>query len=237
MTFEESILQKKITNNDYPGVVYKTINNINNHFYIGLDTHNNPKYLGSGKRLWIAIKKYGIENFSKIILDCSPRNIIELGKCESEWIKKFYDKRICYNITMGNDITNPWLISKTLTGRKRNPVSEETKQKISNSLKGKPLTEETKQKISNSLKGKSLSEEHKRKIGLKHKNKIVSLETKEKLSKSLMGMIRSEESILKQKETITGRKRLPFSDEHKKKISESKMGCIPWNKGIKNKNN
>jgi len=47
------------------GIIYKTTNKINNKFYVGYDTKNNPKYLGSGLLLKRAIEKYGQENFKK----------------------------------------------------------------------------------------------------------------------------------------------------------------------------
>ena len=46
------------------------------------------------------------------------------------------------------------------------PLSEETKKKISNSLKGIKRSLETRQKMSLARKGKPLSEEHKRKVSL-----------------------------------------------------------------------
>ena len=49
-------------------------------------------------------------------------------------------------------------------GKKRGPMSEEQKQKLSEALKGIPRSQETKQKISDAKKGKKLSEETKRKI-------------------------------------------------------------------------
>ncbi len=41
-------------------IIYKTTNTINGKIYVGQDTRNLPKYLGSGKLLHKAIKKYHI---------------------------------------------------------------------------------------------------------------------------------------------------------------------------------
>jgi len=53
-------------------VLYKTINKINKKFYIGAHiTENiNDNYIGSGLYLCQDIKKYGKNNFKKIVLNC-----------------------------------------------------------------------------------------------------------------------------------------------------------------------
>jgi hypothetical protein len=73
-------------------------------------------------------------------------------------------------------------------------LSEETKNKISNSLKGRPspnkgkvTSEATKRKISNSCKGKSISDEQKIIISNTHKGKILSIETRMKMSLAAKG--------------------------------------------------
>ena len=50
-------------------IIYQTTNLINGKKYIGRDAWNRPSYLGGGKALRNAIKKYGRENFQKEILE------------------------------------------------------------------------------------------------------------------------------------------------------------------------
>ena len=84
---------------------YKITNTINNHFYYGIHSTNdlNDGYMGSGSRLKIAIKKYGIENFSKKIIKFFD-NRKELAKYESEIVTEslVYDPN-CYNMVVGGD--------------------------------------------------------------------------------------------------------------------------------------
>lgn len=84
--------------------IYKITNIINNKIYIGKDTKDNPTYFGSGKLIKRAIKKYGISNFIKEIIDYSDNNE-ELCIKEIYWIK-FYDAtnpKIGYNIMDGDE--------------------------------------------------------------------------------------------------------------------------------------
>ena len=79
-------------------------------------------------------------------------------------------------------------------------------------------SDESKKKISDSLKGRTLTEEHKYKIGLNNSRRIMSDETKEKHRLNGLGKKASPETIAKQILKRLGSKR---SEETKKKMSES----------------
>lgn len=103
------------------------------------------------------------------------------------------------------------------------PLSLETRQKISEGLKGHEVSEETRQKISEAHKGKTLSEDHRSKISEKSKLLRHSDESKKKISESNKGRELSEETKQKISETTKGRR---FSDESRQKMSDAKSGRV-----------
>lgn len=83
-------------------LIYKTTNKINGKYYIGAhETENiNDGYLGSGKYLKRAIKKYGKENFEKIILkECSSQE--DMFQSEIDEINLHKNNPLCYNLKDG----------------------------------------------------------------------------------------------------------------------------------------
>ena len=83
--------------------IYKTINLVNSKIYVGQDSKDDPKYLGSGLLLHRAIRKHGKNNFKKEILEyCSSKKF--LNEREKFWISFFNstDLSIGYNITSGS---------------------------------------------------------------------------------------------------------------------------------------
>jgi len=82
---------------------YKITNLINDRFYYGIHkTHNiNDGYMGSGTRLKYSIKKYGINNFEKEILEYFD-TYEEALIYESEVVtEKLVDNINCYNLKKG----------------------------------------------------------------------------------------------------------------------------------------
>lgn len=68
-------------------IIYKTTNLINGKIYIGKSKYDDNKYLGSGKILRFAFRKYGRNNFKKEIID-TAETLEELNNKEMYWIKE-----------------------------------------------------------------------------------------------------------------------------------------------------
>ena len=120
------------------GFVYLTTCKINNKKYIGMCSHeklDKEKYLGSGKYLKNAIKRYGKDNFIREILEeCATKK--ELAQAEASWIAKYNatDNSEFYNLLAGGYGGDPKIIksiwdSRTIEQRKEigNKVSKTRK--------------------------------------------------------------------------------------------------------------
>lgn len=83
-------------------VIYCTTNLVNGRKYIGLDTRNSPKYLGSGKAFKLAVAKYGKENFRKDILT-HCKSLEELLFMEEFYISRLnaVESKRFYNLAIG----------------------------------------------------------------------------------------------------------------------------------------
>jgi hypothetical protein len=203
-------------------IIYKTTNLINDKFYIGKDTKNNPNYLGSGKYLHRAIKKYGIENFKKEILEACI-DIKTLNEREKYWIKETNAQKIGYNIADGGTggKTTPvvWNKGKTYEELFGKEKAKAIKTKLVKSHLGHKQSKETKLKRAAKIRGIKRSEETKNKMSKSQKGNRVSEQAKKKISKTLKKYFKSHpEARKKISESQIGKK---LSQEHKNKISIS----------------
>lgn len=85
--------------------IYQTTNKLNGKYYIGKhETYNlNDGYVGSGLLLWKAIKKYGIENFERIILFfVNDSNSLKFAEKETV-TEEVVNDPLCYNLKVGGD--------------------------------------------------------------------------------------------------------------------------------------
>lgn len=83
--------------------IYKTTNIVNDKFYIGMHSTNNVEdgYIGSGKRLWYSINKYGREKHICEILEYLP-NREALKHREEEIVNEdLLNDKLCMNLTVG----------------------------------------------------------------------------------------------------------------------------------------
>lgn len=202
------------------GIIYLTTNVVTGDTYIGQSTKyydwklckGDKIYYGSGTKISKQLKKYGYKNFIRETLELVEGQE-NLNNRETIWVQFF----------------KPTLNVRTkCTGV--GACSDETKNKISNSLKGKktwntgkvnPYSEETKKQISETKKGIKLSGETKQKIKEKRKLQIIvcSEETKRKISETKKGKKLSENHKKKVSLALKGRK---LSEEHKKNISNAR---------------
>lgn len=156
--------------------IYQTTNKINGKIYIGKHQTINPNdsYLGSGIALRNAIKKYGVENFEKIILfDFDTER--EMNEKERELItEEFVKRKDTYNKGVGGE-GGPHFKGKHHT--------DESRKKMGKS--GKTLSVEARQKISESNRKRTISNETRKKLSEKAKQRKQTEETKKKISEAI----------------------------------------------------
>ena len=187
--------------------IYLIENKINGKKYIGQSIKiekrwAKEKFGQTNEYLYQAFKKYGIENFSFIILEEIDKNNKELmNEREKFYISKYKttDRNFGYNLTEGGD------------GSLGYKLTPEQCRSVSLALKGHSISEETKQKIRESNSGEKSAW-----YGRKHKK-----ESKEKIRNSLIGHSVSEATREKLRNANLGRK---ASEETKQKMSESRKG-------------
>lgn len=120
-------------------IIYKTTNLIDKKYYIGKHkTENiNDDYLGSGKILKEAIKKYGKHNFKKEILFIF-NDEISMNKKEKELVDdNFIKKEDNYNITVGGDGGFHHINNTNVNKQKYRKKALETMQNFPDDLKEK----------------------------------------------------------------------------------------------------
>lgn len=125
--------------------LYEIKNNVNNKIYVGVHETDDldDGYMGSGKLIQSAIKKYGVNNFTKTILqffDTSENMYVKEAEIVNE---SFVSRKDTYNIANGG--------SGGSIKQNRKPFNkkhtEETKLKMSKANSNRIVSEETRKKL------------------------------------------------------------------------------------------
>jgi hypothetical protein len=188
-------------------------------FYVGKGVGNRAYTRNSRNDLW-----HNVADTIGFNVEIIEKDLLQDLAYEREiyYIALFGKDNLCNKTIGGGSPGSPCsdarklLVSKQFKGKKKQPMSQETKDKLSAAKKGKICSEETKLKLSKALKGRVAP----------NKGISPSKETIKKRSESLMGhkgywlgKTHSEDTRKKISEKLKGK---VVTDETKKKISDSK---------------
>jgi group I intron endonuclease len=206
--------------------------------YIGVRScnflpENDSDYMGSSKALDESMNETP-ESFTKTIIGTFPTR--ENANADEQWLHEMYD--VARNPEFYNLMNAP--LGFDNTGKHHTP---EIRKKLSLSHKGNTHTEESKKKISlskigknNPMYGKPVSTEHRSKISAALKGEKNGMygrkhteETKKKISENrssisgknnpMYGKTHSDASRKKMSESLRGKKKPPFTEEHRRNLS------------------
>lgn len=143
-------------------LVYKLTNMVNGKIYIGchMTRDVNDGYMGSGKRLGYAKKKYGVENFKKEILSIHETSEEMLAEEAYLVNEEFLGREDVYNLTCGG--RGSWFYVNFVDGWKGKSNFAQTNannsKKFHEKLKSDPSFKKSwKTKVSIALKGRKVS--------------------------------------------------------------------------------
>lgn len=148
---------EEIDRNTYYGFIYVTVNKVNGKKYVGQHISWNENYLGSGHYFRNAIRKYGRENFKRVIIDLAKTQE-ELDEKETYYINEEFNaakSKDWYNIKDGAQHGGNTLVGLSKGDYKRWVEKHSGK---NNYMYGKHNywgrhSEESKRKLSESHKG------------------------------------------------------------------------------------
>jgi hypothetical protein len=159
-----------------PWIVYATRNVLTGRVYVGVHLQHGEEfdgYLGSGIALRDAVSRYGRQNFTRETLaafvTCEEAYALESQIVTEEWCRSADN----YNLKIGGKggvgIKHTARSRRLMSFQRRGiPKSEETKEKIRQTLAGRRMPQEQRERLSRAMseanKGRVLSEETRRKL-------------------------------------------------------------------------
>ena len=204
-------MPKNIYTFHYTYIITNTTNQMK---YIGVRScsclpENDDGYMGSSKILGETLQETP-ESFTKTIIDTFPTR--EIANANEQWLHETYD--VARNSEFYNLCIAP--MGFCVAGRK---VSEESRKKMSVARRGKIISSETRTKLSyanmgekNGMYGRKHTEETKKKISANRS----SISGK---NNPMYGKKHSDESKKKISAAQKGKKKPPFTEEHRRNLS------------------
>lgn len=205
-----------------PFIVYMHINKINGKIYAGI-TKREPEIRwnnGNGYKdcivFYNAIKKYGWDNFDHVIF---ASNLTEDEACNMEKLLieklKLQDSKYGYNVSNGG---------------KKASISEATKKKIGDALRGRTISPEIRKIYSEAHKGQKPSPQAIKNAILANKGRKCSPEQIEKMRKTRTGMKYRHHKTPEELHEIYSNAFKEYYKTHKREPhDEKKVLCIETN--------
>lgn len=171
------------------------------------------------RHLQAAWNKYGADSFKFQILEyCSVETLSER---EQHYLNIYMPKGLCYNLSPEVGTTRG--IRHSEASRKR--MSEAQKRRT-------PITNETRHKLSVAMKDRVFTDEHRRRLSEANTGHRHSAETRQKFSTLRKGQKRKPLSAETRQRISDSEKGKTVSAETRQKISEAHKGKPAYNKGV-----
>lgn len=174
------------------------------------------------------VNKYGLEDLSFSILEsCPPELLIQREQHYIDTLNPYFNEiKVAYS-RLGYKATPEARKNMSEAGKRRAPMSEESKKKNSEAHlgqiawnKGKPMLEQTRVALLKVITGRVKSEEERKKLHDANIGKVMSAESRKKMSIAKKGKPISE----KTRKNRPSQKGRIITPEWRKKISISHMG-------------
>lgn len=167
--------------------LYEIKNNINNKIYVGVHKTNtlNDGYMGSGKIIQQAIKKYGLDNFTKTILETFDSQEAMFVREREVVNEVFLAREDVYNLRQGGLGGFDYINSSGIVKFGGKTHSVETKQKIGEKSLNRPASEATREKMKAnhwSKKDPDAQKAHAARISFERQRNGKSQEERDKIS-------------------------------------------------------
>lgn len=183
MSFHVYLIHNVLNNKVYVGKTKDPAKRWRKHMETALSSRKDHKFY-----LHHALKKYGTDNFVFTVIQQFSTEA-EQDLAEKYWIQYFNsrDSKFGYNLTDGGE---------GCVGR---ILSQSTKNKISETLKGHDVPEKTREKIGDSLTGFRRSQEFKNKVSQGMMGRVLSDSSRQKIGVGVSGENNGSSKLNEQK--------------------------------------